>query len=303
MILAPVGVRRLGRPELLMALGVAALLVLYASWQVARWGPSADQESIADLFFAPSAPSPSPPPGGLPVEPSARRAWRAPGGCSGSRCCSTWPARSLYVALDLMGLSPYPSPADAFYLAFYPLFLAGLLSFLPPMQSRNERLRFWLDMAVVALGSTAALLYLVTRPDGCRARQGPPRNRVLDCLSGRRHDPGGRPCGGRASRPGLIDAPAAVPACRGPCPLRLRRPDLPVPAVARGLRERRPRRHRLDDRARRLHALGRSPAPGRQGGARGPRQGRDLLDSLRGGHVRVRRGPFAQRHADFFPGL
>ena len=58
---------------------------------------------------------------------------------------------------------PFPSLADAFYLAFYPLALLGLLT-LPssPMKS-TERLRFLLDLAIIMITAWMAIWFFIIK--------------------------------------------------------------------------------------------------------------------------------------------
>jgi diguanylate cyclase (GGDEF)-like protein len=51
-----------------------------------------------------------------------------------------------------------------FYLSFYPLLLWGLLRFAVGRRTVGERVRLGLDLAVVAIGSSAVVLYLVLGP-------------------------------------------------------------------------------------------------------------------------------------------
>jgi diguanylate cyclase (GGDEF)-like protein len=51
-----------------------------------------------------------------------------------------------------------------FYLSFYPLMLWGLLRFAVGHRTLGERVRLGLDLAVVAIGSSAVVLYLVLGP-------------------------------------------------------------------------------------------------------------------------------------------
>jgi len=108
---------------------MAALLVVYGSWQLLGWGPAGDRHLIGDAFFYPVGVA------------AAWTAWRA------SQRVATWPRLQrawrflalgalVYLAGDvaqtvyeLAGDKPYPSIADVFYLSFYPLLLFGLLSF------------------------------------------------------------------------------------------------------------------------------------------------------------------------------
>ncbi len=50
--------------------------------------------------------------------------------------------------------APYPSPADAFYLAFYPLAYAGL-AMLVRARAHEMNWRLWMDGAIAALGTAA----------------------------------------------------------------------------------------------------------------------------------------------------
>ena len=67
----------------------------------------------------------------------------------GLACLSNCIAEILWFYYTQKGIDPFPSMADAFYLLFYPLLLAGVLS-LPYLPSRNQHhLMIWLDMSIV----------------------------------------------------------------------------------------------------------------------------------------------------------
>jgi diguanylate cyclase (GGDEF)-like protein len=69
------------------------------------------------------------------------------------------------LAKEAVGANPsYPSPADALYLSFYPLMLAGILSFPTARRIGDRALELGLDSAIVGLGGGAALSYLVLGP-------------------------------------------------------------------------------------------------------------------------------------------
>src|SRR5437660_1474035 len=57
-----------------------------------------------------------------------------------------------------------PSWADAGYLAFYPLLLAGLLTLPGPRRSVLDRVKLGLDAAIVLIGGGMAVWYLVIEP-------------------------------------------------------------------------------------------------------------------------------------------
>ena len=59
---------------------------------------------------------------------------------------------------------PFPSWADAAYLAFYPLMMLGLLSFPIAQRKPADRATFWLDTGVVLIASWMAIWYFVLGP-------------------------------------------------------------------------------------------------------------------------------------------
>ena len=64
----------------------------------------------------------------------------------------------------LSGSSPYPSAADGFYLAFYPLMLCGLLRFPAPRRNFGAAVRLALDLAVMTIGGAVVVIYVVLGP-------------------------------------------------------------------------------------------------------------------------------------------
>lgn len=72
----------------------------------------------------------------------------------------------IYLSYDfLLHISPYPSLADLFYLAYYPLLLSGIVLFPDTPRSQREYLSFWLDALITVIGSGMVLWYLVIRPN------------------------------------------------------------------------------------------------------------------------------------------
>ncbi len=71
----------------------------------------------------------------------------------------------VYGSYDLAGQQPFPSIADGFYLAFYPLLLLGLLT-LPTASARKDLFewRVWSNVAIVIVGGGMALLHFVLLP-------------------------------------------------------------------------------------------------------------------------------------------
>jgi diguanylate cyclase (GGDEF)-like protein len=145
------------------AVAMVLFLVVYGSWQVFRWTPPSDRHLVGDAFFYPVAIA------------AVFTAWRASQRCSGWRRLQVaWRLLALtslaYLAGDvaqtvyeLLGAKPYPSVADAFYLAFYPLLLCALLSF-PVARRSEDRVRLAIDLAVVVIGGSAVVVYVVLGP-------------------------------------------------------------------------------------------------------------------------------------------
>jgi diguanylate cyclase len=146
-----------------MTLAMGALLLLYGCWQVFYLTPG-HRALVGNVFF-------------YPVGVAATyAAWRASRRCSASpRLRSAWRLLGLafcsYLGGDvawgiyeLVGQKPYPSAGDVLYLAFYPLMLAGVLRFPGAKRSRGERIRLLLDLAVVAIGGAAVVIYVVLGP-------------------------------------------------------------------------------------------------------------------------------------------
>jgi class 3 adenylate cyclase len=72
----------------------------------------------------------------------------------------------------ILGQEPFPSAADIFYLAFYPLALLGLLS-LPSAPLRpTERGRVWLDLAVVMVTAWMAIWFFIISPTAAQYENG-----------------------------------------------------------------------------------------------------------------------------------
>ncbi len=160
-----------GLPTAVVAL--FGLLAVYASWQLLGWGPAGDKSLIGDLFFYPVSGA------------AALLAWRASVRCAGwPRLRRSWRLLALGAAAylfgdvaqtvyEVAGHKPYPSVADGFYLVFYPLMLVGLLSFPTIQRDRSERLRIGLDLAVVALAGSGAVVYVVLGPTAVAGGQSP----------------------------------------------------------------------------------------------------------------------------------
>jgi diguanylate cyclase (GGDEF)-like protein len=147
-----------------MAIAMALVLLAYGSWQLFRWEPTSDRRLIGDGFFYLVA--------GTAVctswsasrrcrlSPKLRRAWRLFSlGLLGQLA-----GQVAFMVYDLLGKTPYPSIADVLYLSFYPLMLVGLLSLPVARSAIRTRVQLGVDLAVVAIGSSATVVYVVLGP-------------------------------------------------------------------------------------------------------------------------------------------
>ena len=145
-----------------MAGVVASMLVVYACWQIFRWTPG-HRPLVGDLLNYPIAAI------------ATWAAWRASRRAGTPRLRSAWRIVALAIAAEFSGevaqtiyeaqnQAPFPSMADVLYLSFYPLMLWGVLRFAVGHRTLGERVRLGLDLAVVAIGSSAVVLYLVLGP-------------------------------------------------------------------------------------------------------------------------------------------
>ncbi len=156
-----------------MALSMAALLAIYAAWQVLDLTPTS-RTLVGDAFFFPvglaaiyGALGAS---GRCLESPRLRSAWRWLALASASYLVGDV-AQTVY---ELTSPEPfYPSVADLFYLIFYPLMLWGLLRFPTSSRNRSEGVRMLLDLAVVAIAGSAVVIYLVIGPTAAQLASDP----------------------------------------------------------------------------------------------------------------------------------
>ena len=163
-------VRRVLQPVGSWTLATAVLLlVVYGLWQIFRWGGREHQALIGDLAFVPVNGTAS-----LLAGRASRRTDLGPQTCRAWRLLSV--ALFVYLLGDVLQLvyenvlheRAYPTWADAAYLAFYLLAVAGLLSFPGRFPGRRrspaERLRLLLDMGVVFIGGAVLIWYVALGP-------------------------------------------------------------------------------------------------------------------------------------------
>jgi diguanylate cyclase len=156
------GVRwRLSRRQRWVA-AVVLWLAVYECWQVFGW-PRGERAVVGDVLFYPLDVLAV-----LAAWSAARRCRARPRLSLGWRLLAATFASYLagdvaWTVYDVVGAAPYPSVADVFYLAFYPLMLWGLLMF-GTARSYAERLRTGLDLAVVAIAGAMLVVYVVLGP-------------------------------------------------------------------------------------------------------------------------------------------
>jgi hypothetical protein len=143
---------------------VSCLSVAYLLGIIANWGNASDRALFANLgmlpigltatFVAWSAST-------VQADPQSKRAWRLMAiGFAGFFAGDAL----FFVYQNLLGITPFPSWADAGYLIYYPFMFAGLLSFPNAIRGTLERLTFYLDGFTVFLGGGMVIGYFFLIP-------------------------------------------------------------------------------------------------------------------------------------------
>jgi diguanylate cyclase len=149
--------------KLTITLGVLA--VGYLVWQRTGWGGQSHRTIISDASFLPLS---------LAGAILAWRTARAARGDSrtrqawvivGAAFFCYWVGDTLWFYLENFRTAPpFPSVADVFYLAFYPLLLIGLLRFPVGVRGKIDRAKFWLDSVTVLLSALMIVWFFVLGP-------------------------------------------------------------------------------------------------------------------------------------------
>jgi diguanylate cyclase (GGDEF)-like protein len=154
---------RIRGPAALVAAALAGYVAVYVSWTWLHW--AGDRTVVSDLAPIPMAIAATV----LAwvaghdrhATVSRRRAWRwiAFG-------CASWSlAECLWFYFEVIEhRSPFPSPADVFYLTFYVLVFIGLVQLPVRDLGRKERVTFALDLATVMFVTLMVVWYLVIEP-------------------------------------------------------------------------------------------------------------------------------------------
>jgi signal transduction histidine kinase len=147
-----------------VAVATAALVLVYVSWQLFGWIPGS-RENAGDLLI-------------LAADGAAAAAsWYASRRCTEAAGLRTfWRLLTVALLAETLGdvvqaiydiglrQSPYPSLADPFYLAFYPLLLYALWRVPVPPVTRSRFTKTVLDGATIVLGGGAIVWYFVLGP-------------------------------------------------------------------------------------------------------------------------------------------
>jgi len=85
----------------------------------------------------------------------------------------------IWMALEILGLEPFPSIADFFYLVFYPLFFSGILMLTVRKSTGYETARTALDIAVIIISAVIVFSSQLISPMAVAGRGEPILNQVL----------------------------------------------------------------------------------------------------------------------------
>jgi diguanylate cyclase (GGDEF)-like protein len=149
--------------------GLVLLAAGFLAWQAAGWGGPDIRPLVSDLAFVPVSITAA-----LlalrasrheALDPRTRRAWRI----VGASFALYWLGDVLWTLEESLGRPAFPSPADAFYLAFYPTLLWGVLAFPAGPRSSADRLKLWLDTATVVVGAFMLLWFFSLGPTARQA--------------------------------------------------------------------------------------------------------------------------------------
>jgi diguanylate cyclase (GGDEF)-like protein len=145
-----------------VALVAALYAIAFVAWVIVAGGTDHTSTVVSDVAFLPigigaalmawrAAAHPA-------LDRGMKRAWIL----IGLAFFSWWCGDVIWFWFEsIRGVQPFPSWADAGYLCFYLLLLAGLLSMPGAPKAALDRTKVWLDAGTVVLGGTMAIWYLV----------------------------------------------------------------------------------------------------------------------------------------------
>lgn len=147
-----------------LAAAVGAYFALYLAWRFSSWGSASTRAWVADVFLV------------LPGLPTVAFFWTASRRCGERRTASAWrwlTASAVFLTATfattlgyqvVTGAVPFPSPIDGCEIAFFAVFLVGLLRFPKRAETRAGNLRLWVDVATVVVAGGAVIWFLVLGP-------------------------------------------------------------------------------------------------------------------------------------------
>jgi len=149
-------------------LGVAAVVSAYGLafvvWTAFHWGGDSARTTVVDVAFTPVNLL------------GALLAWRAAHRLAGDPRRRAWLLISAALGVWWLGdvnwaisdlvrhTTPFPSWSDVGYLAFYPLLMAGLLTYPAAPRRRGERLKLTLDVATVVIAGAMVVWFVAIGP-------------------------------------------------------------------------------------------------------------------------------------------
>ena len=143
---------------------VVAYGLAFAVWAASGIGTADQREILSDIAPLPiglAVAATAWLAGARAVEPSVTTAWRR----IAAAFLLWWLGDAIWFTLEVgFDQQPFPSPADAAYLAFYPVLAWGVLAFRGPPRSRTERTKVCLDALTVLLAAGMVVWYLVVGP-------------------------------------------------------------------------------------------------------------------------------------------
>jgi hypothetical protein len=152
------------RPWLLGVSMASAVCVAYLLQVLLNWADVAERSLYANLGMIPigfAATVLAASAARAETDDRARWAWRL---LAAAFACFLIGDVLYFIFQNILGRSPFPSPADAGYLVYYPLMLAGLL-WLPVRRADRRRLALYsAACAILLMGGAAAILKWLLLP-------------------------------------------------------------------------------------------------------------------------------------------
>ena len=151
-------------PWLLTILMASGLCLAYLIGVFANWGQAADRSLYANLGMIPiglAATILAASASRTQAERRSQWAWRL---LAAGLACFLAGDVLFFVYQNVLSVTPFPSPADAGYLAYYPLAFAGLLWFPKVGADRPRRSALYLGSIIALTAGAVAILYFFLLP-------------------------------------------------------------------------------------------------------------------------------------------